>query len=176
MSDSENPFANSANPFEDPVEPTIGDRVALIDADLQALQEAGALRHEWITNPESDCPIPQSTLTFRDLRHWYKTYYNDELPDLVRDKAVELGLPDEKESYVYTSICTQNGLTASADSLGDIWVGRTGPGVLFIEIIHRMPGSREPHSSEIAKAVSEHDFNISELRYVFVVDVVNEPD
>lgn len=174
MFDTENPFANSASPFENPVEPTNGDRAAITYADLQALQEGGALRQEWIANPKSDCPIPQSTLTFRDLRHWYKTYYNEELPDPVRDKAIEFGLPDEKEPYVYTSICTEKELTTSPNSLGDIWVGRAGPDVLFIEIIHRMPGSTEPHSSDIAKAVFENDFDISELRYVFVVDVVNE--
>lgn len=168
MSGRECPFADPVNPFEN------GDRAALTDADLQALQEAGSLRQKWIANPESDCPIPQSTLTFRDLRHWHKTYYNDELPDSVRDKAVALGLPDGHESYVFTSMSTGNLPTGNLGSVGDIWVGRTGPSLLFIEIINRSPGSTEPQSSDIAKAVFENDFNVAGLRYVFVVDVVNE--
>lgn len=182
MSDTEGPItsgvkgpsADPETPFENPVKPSNGDRAATTDADLQALQEAGALRQEWIANPEADCPIPPCTLTFRDLRHWHKTYFNDELHDSIREKAVALGLPDDREVYVYTSMSTESRLTSTLASLGDIWVGRTGPNVLFIEIVNRMPGSTEPQSSEIAKAVFENDFNISGLRYVFVVDVVNE--
>lgn len=170
MSDSKNPFADPKGP----VEPLTGDRAALTEADLQTLQEAGALRQEWIANTESDCPIPRSTLTFRDLGHWHKTYFTDGLPDQVRDKAVELELPNGNDCYWYTSLSSKKCMIIRLKDAGDVWVGHTGPGVLFIEIVCRHEDSTEPHSSEIAKAVYENDFDISELRYVFVVDVQNE--
>lgn len=162
---SENPFADPTDPFIDPGGSS--DEQAALK--YGKLQQAGALRQEWIANPGSICPIPHSSLTFDDLLDLDIIERLEGLPDEVCNEAVAVGLSQEPE-YRYVSIISE----APEGCAGDVWVGRTGLGVLFIEVIFREPESNGPRASQIAKAVYERDFDIAGLRYVFVTDVVNE--
>jgi hypothetical protein len=57
---------------------------------------------------------------------------------------------------------------------GADWDGFTGPGVIIISNIRREPDSLSPPMSEVTKAVYERAFDINDLRYVFIKNVMNE--
>ncbi|KAJ5087282.1 hypothetical protein N7456_010898 [Penicillium angulare] len=50
--------------------------------------------------------------------------------------------------------------------------GRTGPGVIFIEVIHRMPDN-EFYISDLMKLVYEQNFSLAGLKYIFAKTVIN---
>jgi hypothetical protein len=54
------------------------------------------------------------------------------------------------------------------------WDGFTGPGVIIISNIARVPNSVSPPMSEVTKAVYERIFDINGLRYVIIENVMNE--
>ncbi|KXG47095.1 uncharacterized protein PGRI_038410 [Penicillium griseofulvum] len=51
------------------------------------------------------------------------------------------------------------------------WIGRTGPGVIFIDDIFRSKRSDDPYMSEFTKAAYEMDFPLDSLKNVFVINV-----
>jgi hypothetical protein len=55
------------------------------------------------------------------------------------------------------------------------WIGRTEPGVIFIDDVFRSKRSDDPYISEFTKAAYKIDFPLDSLRNVFVpnVDEVN---
>lgn len=128
------------------------------------LQDAGSLLQKAIVDPNQPCLIRPSTLTFKDLGHWNSEEFWEGPPDNVKDKVTSMLLSNDDLGYQLTSMSAGE----------DYWVGRTAPGVLFIEVMYRGPNSTEPHSSQIAQAVYQKDHPIKDLRYVFVVDIGNE--
>ena len=57
---------------------------------------------------------------------------------------------------------------------GDSWLGRSGPGVIFLEEIRRIDKSPNAAISDISIALYKVDNDIGTLKYVYVLDVINE--
>ncbi|KAJ5525272.1 hypothetical protein N7494_011922 [Penicillium frequentans] len=54
------------------------------------------------------------------------------------------------------------------------WEGVSGPGVVIIESVVRTENSDLPYSSQLTKAVYQHEFELKTLKFVFMYNVVNE--
>jgi hypothetical protein len=101
------------------------------------------------------------------------------MPPAVRDDAISLGLPYEQDPSItdfnYRSFAVYKKVNVPIEEFrtGDNWIGRTGPGVIFLESINRVNNSPNPPVSEISKALYEVDNDIDSLKYVYAVDVRN---
>ncbi|KAJ5137536.1 hypothetical protein N7526_003769 [Penicillium atrosanguineum] len=135
------------------------------------LQEAGLLRLQWIEHPSvSDCPIFKSTLTF-DAFHQMIPSGNvrtENIASDMEDYIVGLGLPNEFVEHVEESVYRAFDYTSVRGEMQ--WVGRTGPGVIFLEVLESKKGF--PHISDITLAFYKRDFPIDTLKYIFVCIVV----
>ncbi|KAJ5130266.1 uncharacterized protein N7515_006305 [Penicillium bovifimosum] len=132
---------------------------------------------------EPGCPILRSSLTIPDNKsvisdqEWYINSDPFYLADDWALWAQSVGLPfdglavDESlsqgPSYYNQSIIKFLGSYAC-------WIGRTGPGVIFIDNIKRDRGSTDPHMSEYAKAFYEMNFDLASLKYVVVTTIVEK--
>ena len=135
------------------------------------LQQAGLLRLRWIEDPNrSDCPIAKSTLTF-DAFHQMMPSGNVRAENIalgLEDHIVGLRLPNEFYDYVEESAYRAFDYTSVSGEMQ--WVGRTGPGVIFLEVLERQEGF--PHISDITLAFYKRDFPIDRLKYIFVCTVI----
>jgi hypothetical protein len=131
---------------------------------------------------EPRCPILRTSLTIPDennvivSREWYINSDPSYLTEHWALWAQSVGLPfdglpleardrGQKPSYYAQSIIKFLG------SYG-CWIGRTGPGVIFIDNIKRVTGSTDPHMSEYTKAFYEMNFPLASLKYVVVTTIV----
>ncbi|KAJ6131511.1 hypothetical protein N7523_001217 [Penicillium sp. IBT 18751x] len=135
------------------------------------LQEAGLLRLRWIEDAGvSDCPIAKSTLTFDAFHQMLPTgeVQVETLPLNLEEHIVGLGLPNEFYTLVKESAYRAFDYMSKSGVMQ--WVGRTGPGVIFLEVV----GSQEgyPHISDITLACYKRDFPIDRLKYIFVCTVI----
>lgn len=148
-----------------------------------ARQEAGALQQQWISDPTTRCSVNPCILTLNDLPRtlWDLTRSHDGLPreHLVEGvmKPLSTVLNNEDvENYLFEMFqLEQNEFEKHGQ--GRIfchWIGRIGPGVIFIEDIVRVPNFGGPQISELTQAVYTDSFRIDSLKYVFVMDIANK--
>jgi hypothetical protein len=136
-------------------------------------QEAGAQRRRWIADPEEpDCTIPRSTLTFADIDLGSDPVMKNKTIHKAFEQPVrDLGLPNEWDTPVVRGMSVYRYIDIANGTVG--FKGWSGPGLIALDTVSRSQGQGPP-VSQIAQAVYEKDFAISELRYVFVKSVINE--
>ena len=54
------------------------------------------------------------------------------------------------------------------------WEGVIGPGVVIIESVERTENSDLPYSSQLTKAVHQHEYELETLKYIFMDNVSKE--
>jgi hypothetical protein len=136
-------------------------------------QEAGAQRRRWIADPEEpDCTIPRSTLTFADLDLGRDPVMKNKTIHKAFEQPVrDLGLPNEWDTPVVRGMSVYRYIDIANGVVG--FKGWSGPGLIALDTVSRSQGQGPP-VSQIAQAVYEKYFAVSELRYVFVKSVINE--
>ncbi|KAJ5750970.1 hypothetical protein N7533_007998 [Penicillium manginii] len=151
---------------------------------------AGAERQKWLSDPSIPCPIPKSTLTFKDIMS-EAGWRTDQLggphviPELYQLQAVALGLPlDANYRTKYISRLEEDE-EIDIDVGFENWGGITGPGVIILQNIFKtfslppiLPSGKPsstifPYMSRVTQAVYEADFALHDLKHVFVSDVLN---
>ncbi|KAJ5467520.1 hypothetical protein N7475_005272 [Penicillium sp. IBT 31633x] len=123
---------------------------------------------------EPGCPIPISTFTLHQVNpnDWYWLSVPEYLSKDWARWTQSMGLPvdtvgDEGSgpSYYSQSILKNRGEFT-------FWMGRSGPGVIFIDNIKRIEGSTNPYMSEYTKAFYELEFPLEGLKHVVVTTVI----
>ncbi|KAJ5774151.1 hypothetical protein N7457_009047 [Penicillium paradoxum] len=133
-----------------------------------------SLRRWMEKSDEPGCPIPRTefTLPDRDDPRRHSHTVQEDLTQEWSSWAKSIGLPvdavdgDPKPSY-YTQSIVKTGLGRLT-----YWLGRTGPGVIFIDNIMRVPDSTDPHISEYTQAFYEMNFPLESLKHVVVTTIV----
>ncbi|KAJ5664572.1 hypothetical protein N7507_005303 [Penicillium longicatenatum] len=149
-----------------------------------AIEDDGALRRRWIDDPsEPDCFIERSTLTFSQLVGRYEgrgfsTRRVD--PDSDFEGHVLTAIEELERKEVISTVREYENFELDSPLLA--WSGCTGSGVIIIDLMqrsrigakvtHEMMGD-VPNASSIAQAFYERDFDLDDLRCVFVNDIVN---
>lgn len=132
---------------------------------------------QWISDPTNPgCDINRISLTWRDLHSCPEWILHNQpilLPEMYMDWMGEIGFPEERDLHhhsesVYRQVSLKNFTT------GTTWIGRTGPGVIFLELLHGSRDSGDPFMSELTKAAYQRDFDLDTLRYVYVMDIGNK--
>ncbi|KAJ5960123.1 uncharacterized protein N7479_007273 [Penicillium vulpinum] len=124
---------------------------------------------------EPGCPISRTTLTLPGLDHrvWNIAGHPEFLADEWTYWANTLGLTVDgtashpKPIYRFQSVLKINGDFT-------FWVGRTGPGVIFMDNLMRSNDPENFYMSEFAKAFYELDFPLESLKYVFVNTIIQK--
>ncbi|KAJ5600541.1 hypothetical protein N7450_001608 [Penicillium hetheringtonii] len=166
-SSNESTFAAAQHWNKD--DPIIQDDPALSHLKYNRFQQVGQLRQKWMEDPnEPGCPVTLTTLTFADLKQ--SLGFSEPTPaDLDRSlkaQADQLGLPTWPSAYfnfdhgAYSSVFT--------------WIGQTGPGVISINEVFRIPTSDTPRIAYVTKAIYEYKYPLSSLKHVFVMDIINK--
>ncbi|KGO71936.1 hypothetical protein PITC_026560 [Penicillium italicum] len=127
---------------------------------------------------EPDCPIPRTTLTIPDIdpRLWYLSSIPGSLTkeweywDRTFGLTVDYLASNQEPLYLLKSAVSVVKLTGELT----LWVGRTGPGVIFLDNIKRAPNSATFYMSEFAKAFYESHFPLESLKYVIVTSIVQQ--
>jgi len=117
---------------------------------------------------EPGCPVTLITLTFADLNQslGFSEPTPGDLDRPLRAQAEQLGLPTGPSAYfefnygAYSSVFT--------------WIGYTGPGVVSINEVFRIPTSDTPRIAYVTKAIYEYKYPLSSLKHVFVMDIINK--
>jgi hypothetical protein len=131
-------------------------------------EKIGRRLQKWIENYRaSGCPYPISTFT---LTPNHRDYIVDRTSvRLYANLLTTLNLSNANSTYRQVSI------TLCDEGPPVWWIGRTEPGVIFIDDVFRSKRSDDPYISEFTKAAYKIDFPLDSLRNVFVpnVDEVN---
>ncbi|KAJ5163356.1 uncharacterized protein N7500_005186 [Penicillium coprophilum] len=123
----------------------------------------GRIQQKWIENRAADCQYPISTFT---LTPRHQDYIVDRTSVKLDAKLVTaLSMKNTNSTYRKISI------TQRDEGPPVWWIGRTGPGVIFIDDIFRSKRSNDPYVSEFTKAAYRMDFPLDSLRNVFVSNV-----
>jgi hypothetical protein len=124
---------------------------------------------------EPSCPISKTTLTISaiDPELWHVVSNPVSLTDdweLLSDTFdLMVDIPASIREPVYRS---QSVLRIKGEFT--YWMGRTGPGVIFMDNIRRSQDPTSFYMSEFAKAVYESHFPLESLKYVFVTTIIQE--
>ncbi|CAI7618488.1 unnamed protein product [Penicillium viridicatum] len=131
---------------------------------------------QWMNDPNNpDCDIRRTDLTWRALHsspEWILHNQSMLLPEMHMNWMRKIGLSEDSDLHlhpesVYRQIELKNFTT------GTTWIGRTGPGVIFLELLQRNRDSGDPFMSELTKAAYQRDFDLDTLSYVCVVNIEN---
>ena len=151
---------------------------------------AGELRQNWLSNPSIPCPIKKSTLTFKHIVHEAE-WKIDQLggphgiPALLEPQAKALNIPLSHEYRTYFISKLEEDDEHDMDIGFENWGGITGPGIIILQNIFKtfklpttLPSGNPsekmfPYMSQVTQAVYEAEFSLSELKHVFVSDIVN---
>ncbi|CAG7964592.1 unnamed protein product [Penicillium nalgiovense] len=127
-------------------------------------EKKGRSLQKWIEKSRaSDCPYPISTFT---LTPKHRDYIVDRTSvHLDASLLTALNLSNANSTYRQVSI------TLRDNSPPVWWIGRTGPGVIFIDDVFSSKRSDDPYISEFTKAAYKMDFPLDSLRNVFVPNV-----
>ncbi|KAJ5944407.1 hypothetical protein N7516_004575 [Penicillium verrucosum] len=121
---------------------------------------------------EPGCPIPRTTLTIDDIdpKFWIVGIIPQFLEDDWRYWAGIFGLPVDDPASNQEAIYR---LQSAVKHKGDLtlWIGRTGPGVIFMDDLRRQQVPTNFYMSEFAKAFYESHFPLETLKYVIVTDI-----
>ena len=132
-------------------------------------QKQGAIREEWIANPDSavPCPASKSEFSFKnaDDSYWEINNYEIGLLDSFEQSDMEaLKIREQVYQRVNADMYSDEGEEVIAFS------GRAGKKVLFIEDITK--GSETgPWISEVCMAAYQMYFPLFTLRHIFIVNV-----
>ncbi|CAG8089761.1 unnamed protein product [Penicillium salamii] len=144
-------------------------------------QPKGRMLRKWMGCPHRPgCTVAMSTLSFEHINSdaaWFVAQNTQKLTRAWNRRMKHLGLPSEHRDLCdsrsqYRTVQIINSDAHQKDRVQ--WIGRCGPGVIFIDNIFREPGARAPHISELTKVAYEIDLHLSSLRYVFVTNILNE--
>jgi hypothetical protein len=148
-----------------------------------ALQEEGAKLQRWIDghwSRRSTASISNLDALGLETEGWDFTEDFKGLPVEVRADAIAQGLPYEQDANIddttYHSFKVQKEMRVDPMEIqtGDEWMGRIGPGVIFLEHLRRIKDSPNPHISQISKALYMVDhYTMDTLKHVYVIEVVN---
>ncbi|KAJ5185117.1 hypothetical protein N7491_007011 [Penicillium cf. griseofulvum] len=128
----------------------------------------GRIMQKWIENKQKlRCPYFVSTFTLTSRHQDY--IVNRASVKLDAKLLTALHMNNANSTYRKISI------TQRDEAPPVWWIGRTGPGVIFIDNIFRSKRSGDPYMSEFTKAAYEMDFPLDSLKYVFGTNV-NEKD
>ncbi|CAI7581532.1 unnamed protein product [Penicillium glandicola] len=122
---------------------------------------------------EPRCPIPRTTLTVSDIDP--KVWHVLSNPEFLADEweywadifglSVDYPAINPEPLYRFQSVIKIKGEFT-------FWIGRTGPGVIFMDNIKRSQDPTNFYMSEFSKAFYESHFPLESLKYVFVTTVV----
>ncbi|CAP94544.1 hypothetical protein E8E15_002184 [Penicillium rubens] len=136
--------------------------------DYHLWEKKGRRLQKWIENYRaSGCPYPISTFTLTSKHR-----------DYIVDRTsvhIDLKLPTALNLSNANSTYRQVNIRLRDEGPPVRWIGRTGPGVIFIDDVFRSKRSDDPYISEFTKAAYQMDFPLDSLRNVIVpnVDEVN---
>ncbi|KAJ5185070.1 hypothetical protein N7491_007059 [Penicillium cf. griseofulvum] len=124
---------------------------------------------------EPRCPISRTTLTLSDIdpEFWHVVSNPVSLTDdwaLLSDTSdltVDVPVSIQEPIYRFQSVIRIKGEFT-------FWIGRTGPGVIFMDNIRRSQDPMSFYMSEFAKAVYESHFPLESLKYVFVTTIIQK--
>lgn len=121
---------------------------------------------------EPGCPISRTTLTTEDLDP--KVWIVGSSPQFLEEDwmywADTFGLPVDDPAINQKAIYRfQSALKHKGDLT--LWIGRAGPGVIFIDDIRRQQVPTNFYMSEFTKAFYESHFPLNTLKYVIVTDI-----
>lgn len=128
----------------------------------------------WIENAdEPGCRIPKTTFGISDIddRTWRVQSYPEFLDHQWDAWAYSMDLPvdvqgiDQDPSYHSQSVLKFTGEPS-------YWMGRSGPGVVFLDNIRRIVGSTDPYMSEYTKAFYEMHFPLESLKHVVMTTIL----
>lgn len=127
-------------------------------------EKKGRNLQKWIENYRTaGCPYPISTFT---LMPRHRDYVVDRT-SVKLDAKLLTALNMSNANTTYRSIS----ITQRDEGPPVWWIGRTGPGVIFIDDIFRSKRSDDPYISEFTKAAYKLDFPLDSLQNVFVPNV-----
>lgn len=121
------------------------------------------------------CPIPMTTLTVADIdpNVWHVACNPKSLTSKWEYWADIFGLTvddpasNQEPIYRFQSVVKIKGEFT-------YWIGRTGPGVIFMDNIKRSQNPTNFYMSEFAKAFYESHLPLESLKYVFVTTVIQK--
>ncbi|KAJ5960180.1 uncharacterized protein N7479_007330 [Penicillium vulpinum] len=127
-------------------------------------EKKGRSLQAWIEDYRAaGCPYPISTFV---LTPRHRDYFVDRTSvHLDARLLTALNMGNVNSTYWKISI------TQRDEGPPVWWIGRTGPGVIFIDDIFRSKRSDDPYMSEVIKAAYKMDFSLDSLRTVFVSNV-----
>lgn len=131
-------------------------------------QKQGAIREEWIANPDSavPCPASKSEFSFKnaDDSYWEINNYEIGLPDSFEQSDMEaLNIREQVYQRVNADMYSDEGEVIA-------FSGRAGKKVLFIEDITK--GSETgPWISEVCMAAYQMHFPLFTLRHIFIANL-----
>ena len=119
--------------------------------DYRLWEKKGQNLQKWIENPHaSDCPFPISTFT---LTSRHRDYIVDRT-SVHLDAKLHTSLNPSNASSTYRQVS----ITLRDEGPPVWWMGRTGPGVVFIDDVFRSKRSDDPYISEFTKAAYKMEF------------------
>ena len=131
---------------------------------------------KWTEDPnEPGCTIARITLTLETLPNRSGWDVNSDPERLFPEHyrwlrqvgiVTNEGVTNEQSPYRGTIVLKNEGSMTS-------WTGMTGPAVIFINNIERAKNSGDPYISELTKAVYEKDFELEDLKHIWMTDVQN---
>ncbi|KAJ5083474.1 hypothetical protein N7456_012901 [Penicillium angulare] len=141
------------------------------------LVQVGAKLQNWLTNPNSKCPLTISTLTLDELKSegWIVRRETVDLPKEFHNRVSRVGITPEQTTFEQVGAMNVNVYTE--------WDGIIGPTILIIELVNRaeerkIPANLDgefPWMSQLIKASYDDDrFALMNLRHIFVDTVVND--
>ena len=127
-------------------------------------EKKGRSLQKWIENHRAaGCPYPISTFTLKPRHPDYTVDRTSVHPDAKLLTALNMS----NTNFTFRKISIRQ-----RDEGPPVWwIGRTGPGVIFIDDIFRSKRSDDPYISEFTKAAYKLDFPLDNLRNVFVPNV-----
>ncbi|KAJ5085003.1 hypothetical protein N7532_009774 [Penicillium argentinense] len=86
---------------------------------------------------------------------------------------VESGIDDEQSLYRWVELWNLQGPRGEEGYLegNTMWQGRTGPGVIFIEMMLRARDSFDPWMSHLTKAIYHRDSSLATLKHLIFLDI-----
>ncbi|KAK4863658.1 hypothetical protein LT330_002436 [Penicillium expansum] len=125
---------------------------------------------------EPECPIPMTNLTIPgiDPKFWYVHSSPESLGEEWEYWVHIFGLTVDDPASNQERIYRLESAVSVVKLTGELtlWVGRTGPGVIFMDNIKRAPNSTSFYMSEFAKAFYESRFPLKSLKCVIVTRII----
>lgn len=145
------------------------------------LQADGAKRQQWMSDNSVPCPVERCTLNFNsfDRDEWDIEREIDVLPEELLNEPVMNALSivsnqdADNAKFESTSLERIWRNERGQEQVTCKWVGRIGPGTIFIEDVIRASSFANPQISEITQAVYTRKYDINSLKRVFVADIAN---